>query len=173
MSTRIGDNQRICLRTMAGSNGSSTRRPYPGGGWSWDNESTTRRILDSLVNRGLVRREGSSETGRYFITAAGCREIGVTPNADELLHEESTLAAEARVARMETAYRAGHIAAQADAQRCKSSAHDGAASWRSSEHTRPTDPDECAAWMRGYGQQFAYWGGYSPDGDLDGTGMPR
>lgn len=62
----------------------------------------------------------------------------------------------APLARIEAAYQAGHIAALDDAQRCKSTA---APRWQSSEQKIPVHLDERAAWMRGYGQQFAYWGG--------------
>lgn len=53
---------------------------------------------------------------------------------------------------------AGHQAAMADAQACKTAAN-GTTLWRSREHRVPADADERAAWMRGYGKQFAYWGG--------------
>lgn len=173
MSTNLGDNQRGTLRSLAGGYRTGPRRtPYPEGGWIWDTDSGTRRILDSLVNRGLARREGDPRRGKYHLTAAGARELGITPTADELLHEETTIQAEQRIARQETAYRAGHLAAMADAQACKSGAN-GTTSWRGREHKVPQDADERAAWMRGYGLQFAYWGGYSPAEDLDGTGMPR
>ncbi len=60
--------------------------------------------------------------------------------------------------RITAAHEAGHRAAMADAQRCKAGAREG--KWRSSQHFNlPLDADERAAWMRGYGRQFAYWGG--------------
>lgn len=39
---------------------------YPGCGWRWGNTSTTVRVLESLVRRGLVIRteETNSRTGR-------------------------------------------------------------------------------------------------------------
>ena len=46
----LGKNQRLALRAMLEHGG------WPGTGWIWDNSSSTVRILDSLVRRGLVVR---------------------------------------------------------------------------------------------------------------------
>jgi hypothetical protein len=62
---------------------------------------------------------------------------------------------------IQRAYEAGHQAAVADAQRCQWPA---ASSWQSGDHLIPMDHVERAAWMRGYGKQFAYWGGEKFDG---------
>lgn len=43
----LGKNQIGCLQSLARHGG------WPGG-WYWENDSTTARILDSLVKRGLV-----------------------------------------------------------------------------------------------------------------------
>lgn len=40
--------------------------------------------------------------------------------------------------------------------------------WRSRAHQVPADPTERMAWMRGYGQVFAYWGG-AKGGNEDGS----
>lgn len=153
--TPIGDTQRSVLRALAGRDEPRRfRRPYPGGGWVWDNHSTTVRILDRLVIRGLVRKDGR----HYKITADGCRMIGVTPGPDEMEAEQLACVANLRAQATESAHHKGAAAAAADAQACKMAAH-GTTSWRSREHQVPTDPDERAAWMRGYGQVFAHWGG--------------
>jgi len=46
------------------------------GAWKWDTMSGTRRVLDTLVNRGLVDRldYGVPRYGRYTINDAG-REV--------------------------------------------------------------------------------------------------
>jgi hypothetical protein len=68
----LGPNQIGILRSlagvsMAGPRDQYTERPYPGGGWVWDTDSRTRRLLDSLVRRRLVRKDYR----RYRLTAAG------------------------------------------------------------------------------------------------------
>lgn len=55
----LGPNQIGILRSLAGvstagSRGGVHERPYPGGGWVWDTDSKTRRLLDSLVKRKLA-----------------------------------------------------------------------------------------------------------------------
>lgn len=44
----LGANQRGVLDSLR------DHGQYPGGGWVWGNHSTTVKILDSLVKRGLV-----------------------------------------------------------------------------------------------------------------------
>jgi hypothetical protein len=72
----LGGNQKSILRSlvydyMPG----SSDRPYPGGGWVWDNHSTTVRLLESLVRRGLVMKDNCDQ---YRLTAEG-RDV-VTPD---------------------------------------------------------------------------------------------
>ena len=51
-----------------------------GSGWLWDTPSGTRKILDSLVKKGLVRigtytlRDGTKYVGAYMLTKEGGRE---------------------------------------------------------------------------------------------------
>ena len=45
-------------------------------GWLWDTDSGTKRILESLVKRGLVRKKRHEQHGsefNYFLTAKGKR----------------------------------------------------------------------------------------------------
>ena len=56
MNRPLGKNQQGCLDALR-RNG-----PFPGG-WVWDNTSTTVRILESLVERGLVRKTPSNTPG--------------------------------------------------------------------------------------------------------------
>lgn len=49
----LGENQSYALRCLAEYNGGTW---YPGAGWVWSNRSTTVRLLDSLVRRGLATR---------------------------------------------------------------------------------------------------------------------
>ena len=72
-----------------------------------------------------------------------------------------------RLHQIEQAHMKGGAAAAADAQACKLAAS-GTDSWRSREHQVPADADERAAWMRGYGQVFAWWGGDKRSSD-DGS----
>jgi DNA-binding MarR family transcriptional regulator len=78
---KLGRNQLSILRCLAQDG------PYPGSAWIWENHSTTVRICESLVKRGLVsseRREVRLGLGRpnppvrilttYSITEAG-REL--------------------------------------------------------------------------------------------------
>jgi DNA-binding PadR family transcriptional regulator len=65
-STRpLGSIQRHVLTSLE-------REPWPGG-WIWENASTTARVLDSLVKRGLASHTdgGPYRRGRYRITEAG------------------------------------------------------------------------------------------------------
>ena len=69
----LGANQIGIMRSLSGvsmATGTARfgERPYPGGGWIWDSDSRTRRLLNSLVRRLLVSRDGD---GRYRLTAAG------------------------------------------------------------------------------------------------------
>ena len=54
MSRALGENQRHALRCLAERNGGTW---YPGAGWVWSNVSSTVRLLDSLVRRGLATKE--------------------------------------------------------------------------------------------------------------------
>ena len=44
---KLGERQRICLQSL------QRHGRWPGG-WMWDNRSGTKRILDTLVKRGLA-----------------------------------------------------------------------------------------------------------------------
>jgi len=65
MAERLGRTQRGVLNALA-------REPWPGG-WLWQNTSTTVRVLNSLVKRGLASHTGDARFayGRYRITEAG------------------------------------------------------------------------------------------------------
>jgi hypothetical protein len=43
--------------SMAGRTRPFSEKPYPGSGWIWGTDSGTRRLLDSLVRRRLVRKD--------------------------------------------------------------------------------------------------------------------
>ncbi len=45
---RLGSIQLGCLKAL------KELGPWPTGAWTWSNQSTTKRALDSLVKRGLV-----------------------------------------------------------------------------------------------------------------------
>jgi hypothetical protein len=71
MARPLGKNQLGCLRALG-------RHGYWasgwGSGWTWHSDSETRRILDSLVRRGLVRHEcgdGINSQATYSITIKG------------------------------------------------------------------------------------------------------
>lgn len=74
MPRPLGENQRYLLRSMA------TRhdgRWHPGCGWYWANTSTTVRMLDSLVKRGLLAKYDDKPgypNGVWEITDAGQAE---------------------------------------------------------------------------------------------------
>lgn len=74
MSRALGSNQVQALRCLAEFNNGTW---YPGAGWEWGNTSTTVRLLDSLVKRGLAtkRMKESRLTAEkypfYEITEAG------------------------------------------------------------------------------------------------------
>lgn len=80
MARPLGANQRSALRCLAERNSGTW---YPGAGWVWANTSTTVRLLDSLVRRGLATKEERTrmigkhkEPYPFFrITDAGKREI--------------------------------------------------------------------------------------------------
>lgn len=67
----LGDTQVAVLRSLAREHGSW----HPGCGWVWKNRSTTIRILDSLVRRGLVTRTQRSYGPQYLITDTGHAEV--------------------------------------------------------------------------------------------------
>lgn len=78
----LGDRQRHVLWCMTHRNNGIW---YPGCGWHWDNASTTIKIMDSLVTRGLVSYQerkgfrpgrGSYRYPEYRITDAGRSEAG-------------------------------------------------------------------------------------------------
>lgn len=61
----LGENQLAALRALAENNGGTW---YPGGGWVWGNTSTTLRLLDSLVRRGMATKTEKSRavgSGKY------------------------------------------------------------------------------------------------------------
>ena len=62
----LGPNQASALHALAEHGGS-----WPSG-WLWGNHSQTRRLLESLVRRGLTERR-TNATGRisYHLTAEG------------------------------------------------------------------------------------------------------
>lgn len=74
MARPLGDNQRHALKALAEHNGGVW---YPGAGWVWANVSTTVRLLDSLVRRGLATKEirqhrrTKNDYPYYTITDAG------------------------------------------------------------------------------------------------------
>jgi hypothetical protein len=55
----LGENQAYALRCLAEHNAGTW---YPGAGWIWGNRSTTVRLLDSLVRRGLATRVEKTRT---------------------------------------------------------------------------------------------------------------
>jgi hypothetical protein len=75
----LGENQTYALKSLAENNGGTW---YPGAGWIWGNVSTTVRLLDSLVRRGLATRVEKTRpvgSGRqaypfYEITQEGRQE---------------------------------------------------------------------------------------------------
>jgi hypothetical protein len=78
MKKQLGKSQEFVLRSMISGMTGDPRDPqarpdrgYPNGGWCWDNHSTTVRLLDSLVRRGLVQ----NVRGNYTLTAAGREHI--------------------------------------------------------------------------------------------------
>lgn len=79
MARPLGENQRHALRALAENNGGTW---YPGARWVWANTSTTIRLLDSLVRRGLATKtlKKSRRTEytypHYTITDAGKIENG-------------------------------------------------------------------------------------------------
>jgi hypothetical protein len=70
----LGENQRYALKCLAEHNGGTW---YPAAGWVWSNVSTTVRLLDSLVKRGLADKvmkkyDRTGDTYPYYtITDAG------------------------------------------------------------------------------------------------------
>lgn len=79
MARPLGENQRHALKVLAEHNGGTW---YPGAGWIWTNVSTTVRLLDSLVKRGLATKEirryerVPEDYPFYEITDAGRRANG-------------------------------------------------------------------------------------------------
>jgi hypothetical protein len=107
----------------------------------------------AVGTRQSVRR--LAESGRLALVLAHIWNHRVASPAPELPVLDQLRA-------VENAYAKGGSAAAADAQACKLAAN-GTIKWRSREHTVPADADERAAWMRGYGKVFAYWGGDKGD----------
>lgn len=63
MPRPLGENQAYALKCLTEHNAGTW---YPGAGWIWANLSTTVRLLDSLVKRGLVTRvDKTRETKLY------------------------------------------------------------------------------------------------------------
>lgn len=79
MTRPLGDTQRHVLWVLAKENNGTW---YPGAGWYWANVSTTIRIMDSLVNRGLATK--TTEKARrtndtypvYKVTDEGRKQAG-------------------------------------------------------------------------------------------------
>ncbi len=60
----LGDNQALALKTLKERNNGVWT---PGCGWTWNNYSTTVRLLDSLVRKSLVTKtEGTNRTGQKY-----------------------------------------------------------------------------------------------------------
>lgn len=60
----LGKNQALALKTLKERNNGVWT---PGCGWTWNNYSTTVRLLDSLVRRGLVTKtEGTNRAGQIY-----------------------------------------------------------------------------------------------------------
>lgn len=59
MARPLGENQSHALRCLAEHNGGIW---YPDAGWYWGNLSTTVRLLDSLVRRGLATKVEKTRT---------------------------------------------------------------------------------------------------------------
>lgn len=86
----LGENQAYALKCLAEHNEGTW---YPGAGWVWNNLSSTVRLLDSLVRRGLAtktektRPVGSGTSARrepypfYEITQEGRQELAKGPVA--------------------------------------------------------------------------------------------
>lgn len=80
MARPLGENQSYALRCLARHNEGTW---YPGSGWVWTNVSTTVRLLDSLVRRGLATKvEKTRPVGTrrepypfYEITDEGRKEV--------------------------------------------------------------------------------------------------
>ena len=64
---------------------------------------------------------------------------------------------------VEKAHQAGGSAAAADGQRAMQT--EGAQVWRSNPHKLPADREQRQAWLRGYGNVLAWWGGDKGDSD--------
>lgn len=74
MPRPLSENQRFLLWTMAKHHDGCW---YPCCGWVWDNHSTTVRMLDSFVKRGLVAKYDDKPgypNGVWEITDAGRAE---------------------------------------------------------------------------------------------------
>jgi diketogulonate reductase-like aldo/keto reductase len=56
MYRSLTDNQRFLLKALV-----QHKVWYGGCGWIWSNNSTTMRMLDSLVKRGLAEKVGVTE----------------------------------------------------------------------------------------------------------------
>lgn len=72
---KLGVNQDGVLRALGSRNGGVW---FPGCGWAWNTVSQTRRILDSLVLRGLVVLEKLYGREQYRITEEGLAVIAPT-----------------------------------------------------------------------------------------------
>jgi hypothetical protein len=81
----LGNDQLLALEAIC------AHSSWPGAGWVMTNASTTKRILDSLVRRGLV---GTNDTGSYRPTAAGvtlARSRWGRPSGRGLLRTEASV----------------------------------------------------------------------------------
>lgn len=80
--------QQVILRSIA-------KAPWPGHGWTWENNSTTTRLLDALAKRGLVTvAEAPDSVGRvrttYTATSVvrtALREVEAEAEAARVAHD--------------------------------------------------------------------------------------
>lgn len=80
MSTKLGTTQRDFLSAVNFHVGIYR----PGSGWVWNNTSTSVRLAETLVKRGLLKVD---PTGAFRITEAGRIELNVSTNLAKLRAE--------------------------------------------------------------------------------------
>lgn len=92
-------------------------------GWTWGTEQNTIRILDTLVDRGLVQVAGKGRftTGTYTATEAGRAEVGPIPPLVGLSELEQAEAG------YQAALEAGDVDARERAEEAMQAAQDRAA----------------------------------------------
>lgn len=74
MARKLGDNQQAIMLAMGSDHRTHRGSWYPGCGWIWNNQSSTIRLLDSLISHGLVMRE-AERPRRWLLTRAGWQWI--------------------------------------------------------------------------------------------------